>query len=257
MTPSLNGATPEPGQGDHLVGKVWALQHSPCETLGTIAGALLSAGIAAEYVRTFEGQPVPVEMADATGLIVMGGPMGVYDHPRYPFLRNEMRLIERALRDERPVLGICLGSQLLADAMGARVTRAGRKEIGWYPVRLLEAAKTDPVWAGVDGVFTAYHWHGDIFELPRGAVSLAASDMTACQAFRCGPSAYGILFHPEVTGQILQDMVTASVEELEEEHVDGREIVTQAAAHLPRLQHIGGLLFQRWAGLVGRRDPAA
>jgi len=98
--------------------KVWVLQHIECENLGTIAHSLQSAGISAQYVCTFEGQPVPKEMGDAAGLIVMGGPMGVYDQPRYPFLMDEMRLIAQALQEEKPVLGVCLGSQLLAATLG-------------------------------------------------------------------------------------------------------------------------------------------
>src|SRR3989304_6825126 len=128
--------------------KVWVLQHTEAETLGTIAHSLQSTGISAQYVRTFERQPVPTGMGDAAGLIVMGGPMGVYDKPRYPFLMDEIRLIAQALQEEKPVLGVCLGSQLLAATLGAKVTKGKKKEIGWYPVTLTEPAPREGLGRG-------------------------------------------------------------------------------------------------------------
>lgn len=232
--------------------KVWVLQHIHCETPGTIANALESTATTAHYVRTFEGQPVPKTIGDVAGLIVMGGPMGVYDHPRYPFLRDEMRLIDQALQQEKPVLGVCLGSQLLAATLGAAVTKGERKEIGWHPVTLTESAVTDRLWAGVEPSFMAYHWHGDVFELPQGAVSLASSGLTECQAFRYGRSAYGFLFHMEMTERIIEDMVKTFTDELQEAGVDGREIVGRVGDYLPDLQKIGETVFQRWASLSAR-----
>jgi len=234
--------------------KVWVLQHIECENLGTIAHSLQSAGISAQYVCTFEGQPVPKEMGDAAGLIVMGGPMGVYDQPRYPFLMDEMRLIPQALREEKPILGVCLGSQLLAATLGARVTKGKKKEIGWHGVTLTEAARSDPLWMEVEPSFMAYHWHGDSFEVPSGAVSLASSDLTHCQAFRFGHHAYGFLFHMEITERMIKDMVKTFRDELQEAGIDGREIIEKAEDHLPQLQNIGGLVFLRWAGLVESRS---
>jgi GMP synthase (glutamine-hydrolysing) len=129
------------------VREVLVLQNAGCETLGTIAGALDAAGVAPRYVRAFGGEPVPQAMGDAAGLIVMGGPMAVYEHPRYPFLRDEMRLIEQALRADRPILGVCLGSQLIASVLGAAVTkgrnlhRIGEEVfLGWAGLSAGEAA---------------------------------------------------------------------------------------------------------------------
>lgn len=235
--------------------KVRVLQHIRCETLGKIAAALKSTGIATQYIRTFEGQSVPKGMADCTGLIVMGGPMGVYDYPRYPFLRDEIRLIEQALKEEKPVLGICLGSQLLAAALGAAVTKGKGKEIGWHPVTLRQPAATDGLWAGVEPSFIAYHWHGDIFKLPQGAVSLASSDLTECQAFRYGRNAYGFLFHMEVTGGIIKDMVRTFTDELREAGIDDGDITGKIKDYLPNLHRIGRPIFQKWAALAGRQAP--
>lgn len=229
---------------------VLVVRHVSCETLGTIADALSQKGIPTREVLTFK-EPVPERIDDAAGLILMGGPMGVYEGDRFPFLRQEMRLIERALREKKPVLGVCLGSQLLAAALGGQVTRGRRKEIGWHSVALTAPAADDPLWTGIGSPFTAYHWHGDIFELPQGAVSLASSDLTACQGFRYGPNAYGFLFHMEVTKQIIEDMVKTFAPVLDSEKIDGREILRGIRDYLPALQTIGKVVFGRWAGLVG------
>lgn len=230
--------------------KVWVLQHANCETLGTIADALEATGIRHVYIRPFKGDPIPNEMGDGAGLIVMGGPMGVYEKSAYPFLTQETHLIEKALHAGKPVLGICLGSQLLAATLGAAVTKGEKKEIGWYPVTLANSCKDDPLWTGVESPFTAYHWHGDVFELPQGAVALAWSALTKHQAFRYGRNAYGFLFHMEVTPTIIRDMVENFSDELREAEIDSAEILRTAPEYLPPLQAIGRLVFQRWASLV-------
>lgn len=235
---------------------VYALQHLAAEPLGIIGEALEARGLAAEYVRLFDGEPVPDDMGDAAGLIVMGGPMGVYEQNKYPFLSGEIRLIEAALKAEKPVLGICLGSQLLATALGAEVRKGDRKEIGWIPVRLTEEATADRLFAGIESCFTAYHWHGDVFDLPRGVATLAASAQTSCQAFAYEGRAYGLLFHLEATPRIVEDMVRGFSSELDEEGIDGAEIVAQAREHLPRHQSIGQSVFQEWASLVVRQTSA-
>lgn len=234
--------------------KILVLQHVWCETLGTIAEALAAAGLRVEVIRPYEGQPVPDDLEGVAGLVVMGGPMSVYDHRRYAFLSDEMRLMERAVEEDKPILGVCLGSQLLAATLGAAVTKGDRKEIGWYPVTLTESARNDPLWRGISSPFVAYHWHGDVFELPRGAVRLASSELTACQAFRYGRRAYGFLFHMEVTEQIIRNMVATFADELREVGIDGREIVERAKEYLTPLQRVGRQVFMRWANLAGERS---
>jgi GMP synthase (glutamine-hydrolysing) len=230
--------------------KIWVLQHHPVETLGTIAEALASSALAWQYVRAFAGQPIPSDMKGAGGLVVMGGPMGVYEEDRYPFLRQELRLIEAALKESKPVLGVCLGSQLLAATLGARVSKGPGKEIGWHPVRLQPPAQDDRLFRGVPQSFVALHWHGDIFELPSGAVALAASDETAGQAFQYGDKAYGLLFHIETTPEIVAGMVRAFAAELEEAAVDGEKITADADRYRPGLENIAATVFGRWAAPI-------
>ncbi|MFY9269587.1 MAG: gamma-glutamyl-gamma-aminobutyrate hydrolase family protein [Candidatus Manganitrophaceae bacterium] len=230
--------------------KVIVLQHVQCETPGSISDALASRGITAQYIRLFLGEEVPKGLEGASGLVVMGGPMGVYDRREYPFLSDEMKLIEQALQQNKPILGVCLGSQLLAAALGAEVVKGEKKEIGWHPISLTEQAATDPLFKGVVPSFTVYHWHGDIFPLPHGAVPLASSALTRYQAFRYREKAYGLLFHMEVTEGIIREMTSTFASELEEESIDPEEIAGKTKQYLPPLQEVGKTVFGRWAGLV-------
>ncbi|HWE61907.1 MAG TPA: gamma-glutamyl-gamma-aminobutyrate hydrolase family protein [Chloroflexota bacterium] len=230
--------------------QIYVLQHVQPETMGTIALGLDAAGHSARTIRIFDGEPVPRNMDGAAGLIVMGGPMGVYERDRYPFLHEEMRLIERALKQEKPVLGVCLGSQLLAATLGADVAPAPQKEIGWYPVRLTEQAPADRLLSDVEPSFTGFHWHGDAFTLPQGAVPLAGSQLTRYQAYRYGRHAYGFLFHMEVTEQIVTGMVERFADELAGAGVSGEQIIEGIEEYLPRLESIAEMVFGRWATLI-------
>jgi GMP synthase (glutamine-hydrolysing) len=183
----------------------------------------------------------------------MRRPMGVYEQEQYPFLRAELRLIERALAEHKPVLGVCLGSQLLATALGASVEKGKRKEIGWHPVTLTQEARTDTLWRSVPSSFMGYHWHGDAFDLPPSAIPLAASELTPYQAFRYDDATYGLLFHLEVTPSIIQDMVTTFDEEWRAAGVDGEGILQKRTQFLPPLQMIGSSVFLAWA----KRIPSA
>jgi GMP synthase (glutamine-hydrolysing) len=231
--------------------EILVLQHVAPETAGRIGDAVAAEGHRLRVVRSFAGEPVPKTLEEVSGLVVMGGPMGVYERDRFPFLHDELRLIERALRAERPLLGVCLGSQLLAHALGADVRPGPKKEIGWHGVMLREAAATDPLLSGVPGAFTAFHWHGDVFDLPGGAAGLARSAQTAWQAFRYGRNAWGLLFHMEVTEAMVKGMVEAFPSELAGAGLDGSAILAQAGAHLPLLERIASRAFARWAELLG------
>lgn len=230
--------------------KIWVLQHHPVENLGRIADALEDAALAWQYVRVFEGASIPRDMKGAGGLIVMGGPESVYQLERYPYLRDEMQLIENALAGKKPILGVCLGAQLLAAVLGASVRRGESREIGWYPVRLTEAARNDRLMRGLPGEFTAAHWHSDIFDLPNGAVRLASSERTAIQAFRFGDNAYGLLFHAEITEDRIRSLVSEFAEDLKRVGVDGDAYLAHAPEYMPALSEIGATIFSRWAGPI-------
>lgn len=227
--------------------KIIVLQHHPAENLGVIAEALEGAALAWQYVRVHAGQPIPKELRGAGGLIVLGGPQTVYQLDRYPYLREVIRLIEDALKADKPILGICLGSQLLAATLGAKVYRAGEREIGWYPVRPSAAARDDRLMRGLPGEFVAAHWHSDVFDLPDGASALASSERTAVQAYRYRDNAYGLLFHAEMTAEILSALVGEFGDGLTRVGVDGAAMLTDSPRYFPRLNQIGETIFSRWA----------
>jgi len=229
------------------VKRVLVVQHEPFEGPGTLAAAL--SGCELRLVRTFVGDSVPGELAE-DGLVVLGGGMGVYEADRYPYLLDEMQLVARTVQDERPALGICLGSQLLAAALGGAVGKARRKEIGWFDVDLLPGAADDALFADTPASFTAFHWHGDAFALPPGAVPLAASAMTPLQAFRAGPRAWGVQFHLETDSQVLEAMLDSGAEELRGAGADTARIRERAPAELPRLRELALQVFARWAALL-------
>jgi len=231
--------------------EVLVLQHVAPETAGRIGDAVVAAGHTLRVVRSFAGEPVPQSLGTSAGLVVMGGPMGVYERDQYPYLHAELRLIEQALRSERPLLGVCLGSQLLAHALGAKVRPGPSKEIGWHELMLYPEAAADLMLSSAPHSFTGLHWHGDVFDLPAGAVGLARSAQTVWQAFRYGPSAWGLLFHMEVTQPMVAAMVHAFPDELAQAGLDGREVVAKAASHLPALERIAIPIFARWAKLLG------
>ena len=189
------------------------IQHVEMEGPGRIAELLGERGIRADIVEVFAGAPVPRSIADDELLVVMGGGMGVGDRadPRYPFLEQEIALLARALADGRGILGVCLGSQLLAAAAGARVypnvrrDAEGRevrvREVGWGPVHLVDGSG-EPALDGLPTDPVVLHWHGDTYDLPAGAVRLASTEPCPNQAFRIGSRAFGLQFHVEADGAL-------------------------------------------------------
>src|SRR5262249_54925335 len=146
---------------------------------------------------------VPAEVSGIAGLIVMGGSMGVYEADRFPFLTHEMALIREASSASLPVLGICLGSQLIAAALGGRVYPGGQKEIGWYPVEVVDSR--DALSQVLPPKFPALHWHGDTFELPPSATHLFRSSLYQNQGFRYGRNIYAFQFHFEINASMIDD----------------------------------------------------
>lgn len=156
---------------------------------------------------------MPRTVAPAPGVIILGGPMSTYEADRYPHLADEIALAADALRRDVPILGVCLGSQILAAAAGARVYPGPAQEIGWFPITVTDAGRRDPVLGVFSPELVVFHWHGDSFDLPGGATLLASSRLYTNQAFRIGNRAYGVQFHPEITAGMVDEWVEAGTSE--------------------------------------------
>lgn len=227
------------------------LRHAACEGPGRIVPPLAARGIAVREVRADRGEQIPPRLGQAHGLIVLGGPQAVYEQDRHPFLVEEIKLIQRALDHGRPVLGICLGAELLAAAMGAVVRKSDETEIGWLPVSLNEEAARDPLLGGAPREFTALHWHGDVFDLPVGATTLASSQRTQHQAFRAG-HAWGLLFHIEADAHHVAGMADTFASELAAAGVDPAALIERSYPGADALAPIADGVFTRYANLLNR-----
>lgn len=229
---------------------VLVIQHAAVENIAAIAEPLAEAKVIPQTIELFNGHDIPATLNDHRGLIMMGGPMSVYEQSRYPFIQQEIKLIQGAIAAGKPVLGICLGSQLIATALGARVYPGKKKEIGWYKVRLSQGGRRDPIFVGVPSSFMAFHWHGDIFDLPGDATPLLASDLTGCQGFRSGARTWGLLCHVEVTAESIGNMLLAFPDEIKAAGLNARTILQQTPEYLPALAAIGKNIFTRWTALL-------
>jgi GMP synthase (glutamine-hydrolysing) len=187
---------------------VLIIKNAASEGPGTIQDFLREAPLT-YFVRDLEaGESLP-DLDDFSHLVIMGGPMAVYEMHRYPFLINEALLIDKAIKANKHILGICLGAQMIAHVLGARVYHGKQKEIGWYDVSLTDDGIKDPCMSqlAVDGKNAAqvFQWHGDTFDLPRGSVRLASSSLYPNQAFRFSDNVYALQFHVEVTPSIVRE----------------------------------------------------
>jgi len=178
-------------------------QHVPYEILGTLDPLLHGAGFDLRYIN-FDQQPnARPDITSYDGLVVLGGPMNCDEFDRYPHLATEIELIRQAIDKNKPVLGICLGAQLIARALGARVTPHELKEIGWYELNPTAAGHEDALFAHFDSSQMIFQWHGDRFDIPAGATHLATSPDCASQAFRYGDNVYALQFHLEVDAAMI------------------------------------------------------
>lgn len=181
---------------------IWVFYHHPEETLGLIRPVLSRRGIAFQEIHLYRGEKIPQDDQKIKSLIVMGGPMNVDEVETYSFLSPEVETIKRFIETDRLVLGICLGAQLIAKALGAKVYPNAFREVGWHSVEFLSEAKTDLLFKHFPDSEVVFHWHGDTFDLPEGAVHLAKTSKCKHQAFRWGKKVYGFQFHIEVTPEM-------------------------------------------------------
>lgn len=211
------------------------LQHVPFEGPGSIEPALRAAGYEISHTRIFKSAVLP-EPDDIDLLVVMGGPMSVHDENEFPWLAPEKKFIRNLIESGKPVLGICLGAQLIASAMGARVYKNPVKEIGWFPVQGVTSAGSASF--SFPPSMEVFHWHGETFDLPTGAVRLAGSEGCENQAFQIGGSVIGLQFHLETTPELARELTANCRHELiHSRYVQTEEVILAAGPERYRAIH--------------------
>jgi GMP synthase-like glutamine amidotransferase len=233
--------------------RVLVLQHISCEHPGAFSEVMRERGVEAVAIELDEGEAL-LDWREFDALLVMGGPMGAVDDAEHPWLALEKRLVRDAVEAGRPFLGVCLGVQLLAAALGAPVQTLDRAEVGLLPVELTPEGRADPLFAGIEEPLLTLQWHGDTYELPDGAVRLARSPLVENQAFRWGERAYGIQFHLEVTAEMVRQWaevpayrssLAATLGETE-----GSAFLAEAEGRTEEMHHAARQLFANWLDLA-------
>lgn len=234
--------------------RLLVLQHIACEHPGVFTEVIAERGVEATAVELDEREPLP-DWRDFDAVLAMGGPMGAGDDAEHPWLAQERRLVRDAVEAGRPFLGVCLGVQLLAAALGASVFTAERPEVGLLEVELTDEGRADPLFAGLDERLVSLQWHGDTFELPPGAVRLARSPAAENQAFRSGEAAYGVQFHLEVTAEMAREWATipAYRESLADTlgEAAGEDFMESVERRAGELHPPARRLFSNWLALAG------
>ncbi|HEY0602415.1 MAG TPA: type 1 glutamine amidotransferase [Herpetosiphonaceae bacterium] len=211
------------------------IQHVPFEGIGSIGRWCQQHGHVLSNTRVYRDEPLP-DLAAVDCLVSLGGPMNVYEHDRYPWLALEKRLVEQAIQAGKPVLGICLGAQLVADVLGARVFGNPYKEIGWFPVELTAAGRSNPIFSGWPEQLPVFHWHGDTFSLPAGALRIARSEGCPNQGFLYGDHVVALQFHLEATPESVQMLIEHCADELTEgPYIQTRDAIFSQQEHFAQI----------------------
>ena len=238
--------------------KLLVFQHVAHEILGTLDPLIRESGCRIRYVNFGRTNYEIPELSNYDGLIVLGGHMNVDQVDEFPYLIPELEAIKEAITLDMPILGICLGSQLLAKALGANVTKNESKEIGWYDVMVTEEGRSDPLLSKFNNVEKLFQWHGDTFEIPKGAVHLATSENCINQAFRYGNKIYGLQFHLEVDEAMIQRWLVAPInlKELEELKgvIDPNQIRAETRSFINELIELSDKTFGEFIDLFERKE---
>jgi GMP synthase (glutamine-hydrolysing) len=233
--------------------RLLVLQHISCEPPGVFTEVMREQGVEPIAVELDENEPLP-DWREFDAVLVMGGPMGADDDDQHPWLTGEKELVRDVVEAGRPLLGVCLGVQLLASALGAPVRTMHSPELGLLPVELTAEGREHPLFEGVEDPFPSLQWHGDTFDLPDGAVSLARSTV-ANQAFQVGDLAFGIQFHLEVTPEMAREWAQVPeyraylAEALDEERADA--FLAELQQRAEELHPTARRLFGNWLKLAG------
>ncbi|WP_322043632.1 glutamine amidotransferase [Paraburkholderia sp. J67] len=237
--------------------EVLAVRHVYFEDLGSFERVLGDRGRPVRYVDVGFARVGALNPTSASLMVILGGPINACDDARYPTLAPIATLIEKRIAAGLPTLGICLGAQLIARVLGARVQAAGYKELGWTPLTLTDAGRASPL-RHVDGASTSMlHWHGDTFDLPQGATRLASTPLCENQAFSWGNHVLGLQCHPEVRADRFEPWLIGNAGELDAAGVDINALRAETAQHGPRLEAQASLMFHEWLDALDNQAATA
>lgn len=225
-----------------------AIYHVAFEDAGTLGPVLHERGVGLTYLQAGVDDLTPA--LDADLVLVLGGPIGIYEIERYPFLKGELAIIEKVVKKGTPVIGICLGAQALAAVLAARVYPGPQAELGWDQLTLTDEGKASPL-----GVLEGQHilnWHGDTFDLPSGATRLASTTLTPNQAFSYGNNVLALQFHVELPAQDMERWLIGHTLELAKNNVDLAKIRERTARYAPPTNEASRKLFNQWLDLTQR-----
>jgi len=232
------------------VKKVLFIQHGDVDKPGLLADALSAEGVELEIRHPYLGEEIPVDLEGFDALALGGGGQSAYQVAEFPYLEKECELVRKAILADKPVLGLCLGAQLIAKALGADVYRAEQKELGFFPVTMSVSAVSDPLLSAWPSPISPTHWHGDVFDLPAGAECMASSALTQNQAFRYGRATYAFQFHLEMTPALFQVLVDDGADDLIANGVDLASLKKEAFRVLPSLRDTALEFFKAWAKMA-------
>lgn len=230
------------------------LKHIEIEGPGSIEYFFRNTTWSLSTVNLAAGEVLPDDFRGIEAIISLGGPMNVYEEADYPFLREENRFLKNAVKEEIPIMGICLGAQLLAKACGAKVHKAHEKEIGWHKVNLTAKGENDPLFMFLPKELEVFQWHEDTFDIPEKAVHLTESRSCTNQAFRFGKNAYGLQFHIEVTPDMIEEWVNEYMDE-GETGFDGRKMLIEAYKKKEMFQKQADIIYFNFARILKNRLP--
>jgi GMP synthase (glutamine-hydrolysing) len=226
---------------------VLAIRHVDFEDLGSFGPVLAGLGYQISYLEAGFDDLRQIDALKPDLLVLLGGPVGVYEDDAYPWIRDELALAERRLAADRPLLGLCLGSQMMARALGARVYPGSGKEIGWAPVTLTEVGRQSCVAHLAPELTSVLHWHGDTFDLPHGALRLASTRRYENQAFSHGRAALAFQFHPEAAARTLERWFIGHATEIAATpEVSVPQLRADTQRHAALLERQGALCLTQW-----------
>ena len=230
--------------------RLHSLQHVPFEDLAYIESWAQERSHSISRTLLFNNDPFP-EMSEFDWLVILGGPMNIYEEEEFPWLKREKKFISEAIAQQKFVLGICLGAQLVADVLGGKVFENPYKEIGWYPVRLTPEARKSAIFRPLPAQFVAFHWHGDTFSIPPGGIRIAESEGCSKQAFEYHGRVIGLQFHLESALESIQRLIRNCAGELADgKYIQSAEEMLGQRGNFPKIRRIMTLLLDHWEKII-------